>query len=368
MQETNSDLNNKSQNGLRDQFYFSNTNRNFEIVFNFSKIEIDMQALKPMADLHEFLDMVMIVYSVFIVVFGTLFNLLNFGCFYRMKKRNSQNIYLGALSLADLFNIQINILIPLLSRLAGSYEFSLKSYLKENTLKLFEKDFSEELNDFLCTLNGYLVEVCLLMPVWIMVILATERFFSIMWPLRKNIFSTRKHAKITLAILTAIVLTWSLFKLETAGVETYSTFEKYPNNGGRNVTLPTLVNISTTLWAIIPEFVTLILNLLIIKQIKITTSPHKKFYPSEHSKKITQATRVVIFLSIIFISLISPTGILIILDLIINGNRIHKESFDVESIKRALHFMIARKFVILFYETNLIINFPIYLLTIKNFK
>ena len=55
---------------------------------------------------------VLVKYSWFVL--GSIFNFLNFACFYRMKKRNAQNIYLGALSLAELFNIQINIFIPML--------------------------------------------------------------------------------------------------------------------------------------------------------------------------------------------------------------------------------------------------------------
>lgn len=46
-------------------------------------------------------------YSIFIIIVGTIFNGINFICFYRMKKRNSQNVYLSALSLADLYNLQI---------------------------------------------------------------------------------------------------------------------------------------------------------------------------------------------------------------------------------------------------------------------
>ena len=46
-------------------------------------------------------------YTILIIVLGTIFNIINFICFYRMKKRNSQNIYLSALSIADLYNLQI---------------------------------------------------------------------------------------------------------------------------------------------------------------------------------------------------------------------------------------------------------------------
>lgn len=117
-------------------------------------------------------------YSIIIIVLGTILNLINFACFYRMKKRNSQNVYLGALSLADLFNIQINIFVPLM-----------KSIYPEINKKIIASRFKF----LICSLDRYLVEVGLLMPVWIMVVLAFERFFCIMWPLRKNNFATPKY-------------------------------------------------------------------------------------------------------------------------------------------------------------------------------
>jgi hypothetical protein len=143
---------------------------------------------------------ILIYYSLFVVIVGTVLNLLSFACFYRMKKRNSQNIYLGALSLADFFNIQINILVPMLLNMQ-----SMQGILKKGVPKAA------------CIVYGYLVEVGLLMPVWIMVVLAAERFCSIIWPLKKNVFSTRRHAKLTLFILLCIILVWSLFKIKTPG-------------------------------------------------------------------------------------------------------------------------------------------------------
>ncbi len=85
-------------------------------------------------------------YSVFVVVCGTIFNLINFTCFYRMKKRSSQNVYLSALSLAELFNIQINILVPLIR--------STLSHNDDEEIDSFDWSWKK----FLCILDGYLVE------------------------------------------------------------------------------------------------------------------------------------------------------------------------------------------------------------------
>lgn len=226
-----------------------------------------------------------------------------------------------------------------------------------------------------------------------MVILALERFISITWPLRKNMLSTRKQAKRTLFILVLVIALWCTFKFETAGVEEYSTFkvinfdsdqnaevmtsfdadtDGMTTSGGgeqddgmcqRKLTLTTMVNISTVFWAIVPEFLTLLLNLFIIHRIRITTNLNGKFYSSERTRKITQATRVVLFLSIIFVLLISPTGILIIIEFVTKPTKP-----DLEALEHEFNLMVARKVVLMFYETNMVIHFPIYMLTIKNFK
>ena len=208
-----------------------------------------------------------------------------------------------------------------------------------------------------------------------MVVLALERFCSIIWPLKENIFSTRKHAKQTLLILTSIILLWSTVKFLTPGVEIFSTFEERfrPDRVGlnqmckRSNIIVEIVNLSTIFWAILPELFTFVLNLLIIKKIKLSTSKQGQFYPTERTKKITQATRVVLILSIIFIVLNSPTGILIIIDLIIS-NKKSTAQLSNQQIKQQLMFIAARKFVLMIYEANFIMSFPIYFYTIKNFK
>ena len=155
-----------------------------------------------------------------------------------MKKRNSQNIYLGALSLSDFFNIQINITLPILNR-----------YKMINITFINIIDESTNKNVYLCIIYSYLVEVFLLLAPWIMVIMAIERFVYLMWPLYKNYFCTTKKAKITLFCLFVLILIWSMFKLKTAGVEQYSTFRiDFLGDSCREISLTTLVNISTLMW------------------------------------------------------------------------------------------------------------------------
>jgi len=171
-----------------------------------------------------------------------------------------------------------------------------------------------------------------------------------------------------------IVMTFSCYKFWTAGIENDSIFRMWPLRAScRRIVYPNLVNASITLQMIIPPILCLILNILIIKIIK--TSPHAQFYPTERSKKINQTTYTVISLSIIFVILISPTGVLTILDQLYNNSykeyKSEKDSdsdVNIGSVKNVLGYMIARKYALMLYETNMVINFPIYILTIRNFR
>jgi hypothetical protein len=157
------------------------------------------------------------------------------------------------------------------------------------------------------------------------------------------------------------------------GVEIYSTFESRVVDSALRIcrqereseTMFQLVNFSTIMWAIVPEFLTLLMNIFIIQKINVTTRPQKQFYPTERTRRITQATRVVLALSIIFIVFNSPTGLLIIIDLIYTRQN---PIYDIDYIKQQLKFIIYRKYVLMLYETNFIASFPIYIITIKNFK
>jgi hypothetical protein len=294
------------------------------------------------------------IYTVIIIILGTIFNIINFAYFYRVKKRNSQNVYLSALSLAELFNIHINILIPFVQH------------------RIFYKLDKPK---WLCILEGYLIEVFLFLPNWIVVVLVTERFLSITWPLRKNVISTTKNARSVLICLLITVLSWSLFKLKTAGVENDSIFtNRYKYNESilcRKIELPNLVHFSIILWAVVPGFLSFIINLLIIKKIKLKTNTNKQHYPINRIRKVTHATRLVLVISILFIILTSPAGFILIADKLIN----FKANLMIDPINpynqtfvNVLIVLILKNYAHMLYEMNMIINFPIYLITIKNFR
>lgn len=99
-------------------------------------------------------DWLLMRYSVVIVVVGILANAINFACFYRMKKRNAQNLYLGALSVAEIFNILMNIALPLIIRIWKQKENYLSKFIS-----LFINKVDDRFSYCLCILYSYFIEV-----------------------------------------------------------------------------------------------------------------------------------------------------------------------------------------------------------------
>lgn len=105
--------------------------------------------------LYHWIDWLLIRYSIVIVVLGIVANAVNFACFYRMKKRNAQNLYLGALSVAEILNILMNIALPLVIRLSKDFNVDFNSILFD----LFKFRIDDKFKLFCCILYSYLIEV-----------------------------------------------------------------------------------------------------------------------------------------------------------------------------------------------------------------
>jgi hypothetical protein len=67
--------------------------------------------------------------------------------------------------------------------------------------------------------------------------------------------------------------------------------------------------INLFIWAILPEFLTLIMNLFIIYNIKLATQKFEPFYSKARQTKYNQATKTALLISILFLIFHTPTGI-----------------------------------------------------------
>jgi len=276
-----------------------------------------------------------------LVCLGTVLNLFSLYCFLKMNKRNSQNVYLSALSLGDTINLHVNFTIPLLRQI--------------NRIDDIFNNFS-----ILCKVNSFLTEFFLIYPTWIVVLLTFERLICILWPLKCYSLYTHKRAKVSIFILALIVMCLCFYRFyDVKGIDQTSVFAVAACGGDSSMTYPVIRYLNLIIWAILPEVLTLIMNLIIIYNIKLATQKFEPFYSKARQTKYNQATKTVLLISVLFLICHTPTGILIILNLL---NTTRERTIGLTMI------LVLRKVTVILYEISLCCKFFIYNQTFRNFK
>jgi hypothetical protein len=229
--------------------------------------------------------------AVILIVIGTILNSFSLYCFRKMKKRDSQYVYLFALSLGDTIGLHLSFTLPILRQIGRFDDFFRSS-------------------KFLCGITGVLTESFLIFPTWIVVILTIERLIYTINPLgRSSLYTERqRRAKTSIIILAIIVVLLSLYRVvDFKGIDQVSVFAVAAcNETHKPITF--IRNINLMIWTILPECFTLIISLVIVYEIKLAT---KKFHPSYskiHRSKYNQATKTVLLISILFLLFHTPTG------------------------------------------------------------
>ena len=224
-----------------------------------------------------------------LIIIGTILNLFSLYCFLKMNKRNPQNFYLLILSMSDTLNLHINFTLPIL-RQSETFD-----------------DYFRSLNT-LCRLTGVLTEFFLIFPTWIVVLLTVERLICLSYPLKRRSFYTQTRAKRSILILTIIVFLLSLYRLrDLKGIDQGSVFSVVACNG-TNKPVQFIRNMNLIIWAILPECLTLIMNLIIVYQIKSATQKYQPSCSKAHQLRYNQATKTVLFISVLFLCFHTPTG------------------------------------------------------------
>jgi len=225
-----------------------------------------------------------------LIFIGTVLNLFSLYCFLKMNKRNSQNVYLSVLSLGDTINLHINFTIPLLRQI--------------DRIDVYFHD-----TPILCRINGFLAEFFLIFPTWIVVLLTFERSICIIWPLKCYSLYTHRRAKVSTVILILIVMCLCVYRFyDVKGIDQTSVFSIIACTSSSTDGLAILRHLNLFIWAILPEFLTLIMNLMIIYNIKLATQKFEPFYSAARQTKYNQATKTVLLISILFLICHTPTG------------------------------------------------------------
>ncbi|CAF3675539.1 unnamed protein product [Rotaria sp. Silwood1] len=276
-----------------------------------------------------------------LIFIGTILNLFSLYCFLKMNKRNSQNVYLSALALGDTINLHINFTIPILRQID-----TIDDYFHNSSI--------------LCRVNGFLMEFFLIFPTWIVVLLTFERLICVLRPLKCHSLYTHKRARISIIILGLIVICLCIYRFfDLKGIDQASVFSIVACDGNTYKTLVIIRHVNLIIWAILPECLTLIINLIIIYNIKLATQRFEPLYSHARQAKCNQATKTVLLISILFLIFHTPTGIMIALNLIY--------ATEQRTIGLTIIF-VSRKFTVILYEISLCCKFFIYNQTFRNFK
>ncbi|CAF0727972.1 unnamed protein product [Adineta steineri] len=287
--------------------------------------------------------------TVLFIIIGTVLNLYSLYCFTKINKRNSQNIYLSILSLVDTINLHINFALPMLRKIDP---------IDEGFRRL----------NLVCRLTGVFTEFFLIFPTWIVVLLTFERLIFIVRPSKRRSSYTQLRAKISILFLAIVVLSLCLYRLkDLKGIDQLSVFsilacdtddESSEKNGKRQL-YDKLRYMNLIIWTILPEFLTLIMSLIIIYRIKLVARRMQSDHSRACQTKYNQATRIVLLISILFLIFQTPTGIMITLDFIYGKN---KRTTGIIMI------LVSNKLTMILYEINLSCKFFIYKQTFRNFK
>ncbi|CAF1061800.1 unnamed protein product [Rotaria sordida] len=276
-----------------------------------------------------------------LIVIGTILNLFSLFCFLKINKRNSQNVYLSVLALGDTLNLHVNFTIPILRQID-----IIDDYFHNSSI--------------LCRINGFLTEFFLIFPTWIVVLLTFERLICVLRPLKCHSLYTHKRAKISIFILILIVICLCIYRFfDLKGIDQGSVFSIVACDGYTYKTLIIIRHLNLIIWAILPECLTLIMNLIIIYNIKLATQNFEPFYSQARQAKFNQATKTVLLISILFLIFHTPTGIMIGLNLIYATK---ERTIGLTII------LVSRKLTVILYEISLCCKFFIYNQTFRNFK
>ena len=237
-----------------------------------------------------YVDRLFIPIAATLVVIGTVLNLFSLYCFLKMNKRNSQNVYLSVLSLADTINLQVNFTIPLLRQIDAVNNFF-------------------DTSDIICGVNGFLTEFFLIFPTWIIVLLTFERLICVLCPLVCRAVYTQRRAKCSILLLASVVGCLCLYRFsDLKGIDQVSVFSINACEGDPAGRFPILRNVNLFIWAILPECLALVMNLFIVYNIKLATQKFEPCHSKARQTKYNQATKTVLLISVLFLIFHTPTG------------------------------------------------------------
>lgn len=275
---------------------------------------------------------------------GTVFNIINIIYLPQLINRSSFYIHLTALAVVDLGNCLLN--------------------FGQGCIRVYFKDFDDLFVKYkgFCIFHSICIDFFSLVPVWLVCIVTGQKLISITWPLKASIYVTRNRVKKVVFGTYFVAFVWSMYKIPSAGSEANSSFGYQKC---RDITLSSFVMVSQLLMSYLPASLCLILNFIILYQLKKSNESIKKMTDDERdlAKRANKTTKLILVVSFAFVLLVGPQRVFImfgmIVDLFPTSTHWRKVSIDMR---------FARQFGFVLYQLNFVTNFLLYISTDENFK
>ena len=285
-----------------------------------------------------------------ILILGTIGNILAFIVLRRYSSKISTYAFLSVLAILDLLVLYIGLFRIWISEISGT-DLKLQS-------------------DFLCKLLVFLGYVCSDSSVWLIVAVTTERYVAVRFPLRANWMCSLKITRIVIFVPIVIIGSINLHFFWTVELTTIQNnticaavfeYEDIVNNAWPWV--------DAIIYSIIPIFIILTLNILIIKRVILAGKNRKCLIQGNnaHSEelrrhRLIEASRklTIMLLSVTFCFLITtmPNNITLIITAL----------WTNQDVATMADFALAKTVTEMLMYTNHAINFVLYCATGKKFR
>ena len=317
------------------------TNKTKYEVTQLCEVQAVTLSLEPMARFVRFL----LSYGTsFIIMLGLVLNGISLFILTRVHMRKlAPNTYLAALAVYDSLVLVLNLMIGV---------------LRGNNLSI---NATFQQSEALCILQSINVELWSLLSVWIMIAFTVERFLMVKFPLKFSSPSVQRTRLVVLAVSATAVL-FSMQKLGVSGFEGDSVF------GYKACRTQRLISRDIIFFAVafntwLPVVLLCSLNLIITLEIRKNSKKRAEMMQGKASGKADdKATKLLMIVSLAFITLVLPLGILQTTELIWNntakvslGNPYYVTFMTVK-----MRLKWARAFFFFFYQFNFAINFFLY--------
>ena len=282
-----------------------------------------------------------------IILVGTVGNVLTlFTITNRRIRKNSFDVYLGALAIADT---------------ASLYVSTLNSWL------FFGFDIDIMLTTISCKILGFLHHVCMMWSSLLVAALSTDKMLCICFPQKREQLSTPKSAMIVISFSLCFVIMinvhelygFTLIAVKNATVcgyidTSYSTFyDVY------------FTWVDTSVYLILPTIVIIVTNILTVRVVINSTKRvrHAMNIPAARNRIRNQRQMIfmAVAVSVAFLLLTSPFGILtIIRPYVFNASEVFYPKSNIEIIVTTITAILA--------SLNSAINFFLYFISGSRFR